>query len=92
MSATFDVPGWTVDGDWASAVFETGSFAKGVAFVVEIGRLADAQNHHPDVVLTYPTVTVRTSSHDAGTLTARDVELARTISAAAVTLDIAQSS
>jgi pterin-4a-carbinolamine dehydratase len=33
------------------ACFRTGSFAKRVAVVDEIGRLADALNHHPGVDL-----------------------------------------
>src|SRR5688572_27914281 len=65
------------------ARFRTGSFAKGVAFVEEIGRLADAMNHHPDVDLQYGTVTVRVFSYYIMGLSNLDVELARQISAAA---------
>jgi 4a-hydroxytetrahydrobiopterin dehydratase len=74
---------WRVHDDTASAQFGTGSFASGVALVVEIGRLADAMDHHPDVDLRYPTVTVRLTSHDIGGLSKRDANLARQISAAA---------
>jgi 4a-hydroxytetrahydrobiopterin dehydratase len=66
-----------------TASFSTGTFAAGVAFVDEIGRLADAADHHPDVDLRYGTVTVRVISHDIGGLSDRDVRLARQISAAA---------
>jgi pterin-4a-carbinolamine dehydratase len=51
--------------------------------VVEVGALADAADHHPDVDLRYPSVTVRLTTHDAGGLTAKDVALARRIDAAA---------
>ena len=67
--------------DGACAHFNTGSFAAGVALVGAIGRLADAANHHPDVDLRYEGVTVRLRTHDG--LSARDIELARKISAAA---------
>jgi len=67
----------------ACTSFRTGSFAKGVALVDEIGRLADAANHHPDVDLRYRSVTVRLTTHEVGGLSDRDVELARRISAAA---------
>ncbi len=70
-------------------VFRTGSFNKGVDLVVRIGELADAANHHPDVDLRYPSVTVRLSTHEVGGLSERDVALAREISAAAAELDIA---
>ena len=80
--------GWHVEGDAAVATYATGSFAKGVELVVEIGRLADAANHHPDVDLRYPSVRVLLTTHDAGGLTDRDVALARQVSGAARGLGI----
>src|SRR5690554_6252364 len=80
--------GWRVAGAAASAVFQTGSFVAGVGFIEAIAELAEAANHHPDVDLRFPTVTVRLSSHDIGGLSRRDLELARRISAAALELDI----
>jgi 4a-hydroxytetrahydrobiopterin dehydratase len=62
------------------ARFETGGFATGLALVDEIGAAAEAANHHPDIVLTYPVVHVRLASHDVGGITSRDIDLARTIS------------
>ncbi len=83
-------------GDWrvldsgqVGTVFRTGSFAKGVELVVRIGTLADAANHHPDVDLRYPSVTVRVSTHEIDGLSERDVALAREISAAAAELGLA---
>jgi 4a-hydroxytetrahydrobiopterin dehydratase len=70
------------------SVFRTGSFDTGVDLVVRIGALADAANHHPDVDLRYPSVTVRLSTHEVGGLTERDVALAREISAAAGELGV----
>lgn len=76
-------------GDWrevgvgACACFRTGSFATGVMLVGEIGRLAEAANHHPDVDLRYRTVTVLLVTHDLGGLGDLDVQMARAISAAA---------
>src|SRR4051794_20236242 len=72
----------------AGAYFPTGSFATGLAFVAEIGRLAEAADHHPDIELSYGSVAVWLSSHDVGGLSNRDVELARQISAAARELGI----
>src|SRR3954470_14644174 len=73
----------------ASAYFATGKFAVGVTLIDEIGRLADAANHHPDVDLRYKGVTVRLSSHDIGGLSDRDVNLARPISATAPRVRVA---
>lgn len=61
------------------AVYATGDFATGLALVDRIGAAAEEADHHPDVVLTYPTVMVTLASHDVGGLTSRDVDLARRI-------------
>jgi 4a-hydroxytetrahydrobiopterin dehydratase len=82
------VADWRAANDSAAATFKTGSFARGVALVDEIGRLADGMNHHPDVDLRYPTVTVRLTTHDVEGLSDLDVDLARQISAAAEKLEI----
>lgn len=82
-------------GDWqpldeleVTATFRTRSFARGVELITEIGRLADAMDHHPDVDLRYGSVTLRLTTHDADGLTHLDVELARQISDAARSLGI----
>jgi 4a-hydroxytetrahydrobiopterin dehydratase len=80
---------WRVGDSGATARYATGSFARGVDLVNEIGRLADAANHHPDIELTYPTVTVRLITHDEGdAVTDKDAALAAQISAAASRLGI----
>jgi 4a-hydroxytetrahydrobiopterin dehydratase len=82
------VEDWRVLFWGAYAHFRTGSFATGIALVDEIGRLADAANHHPDVDLRFAGVTVRTSTHDVEGLSERDVALARQISVAARQLGV----
>jgi len=82
------VEDWRVIDGQAHASFATGSFAKGVVLVDAIAVLADAADHHPDIDLRYSRVTVRLMSHDIGTLSMRDVELARSISRAARHLGI----
>lgn len=79
---------WKVVDGAAQATFTTGSFAAGVELVDAIGELAEAADHHPDVDLRYPAVTVRLMSHDVDGISRRDVALARRISDAARELDI----
>lgn len=62
------------------ARFRTGDFNTGTALITRIAEAADAANHHPDVDLRYPHVTVALKSHDVDAVTARDVRLARRIS------------
>ena len=70
------------------ARFRTGDFETGLKLVKKIGKAADKADHHPDVDLSYPLVDVRLSSHDAGGVTSRDIDLARQISGFAADLDV----
>lgn len=79
---------WRVMFSALHARFRTGDFATGLALVDRIGAAAEAADHHPDVELTYPLVTVRLASHDVGGITRRDVRLAREISEAAAGLGV----
>ncbi|SOC52057.1 VOC family protein [Ornithinimicrobium cerasi] len=73
-------------GDWRVllgtlvARWETGGFRAGAEFAGRIAVVADELDHHPDVDLRYPHVTVTTVSHDVGRLTGRDRRLAAAIS------------
>lgn len=75
--------------DWRSmheslqARFRTGDFITGLEFVNAIGAIAELLDHHPDLDLRYGLVNVRLMSHDIGAKSARDVDLARRISALA---------
>jgi 4a-hydroxytetrahydrobiopterin dehydratase len=47
-----------------------------------VAALAEKANHHPNITVhDYNRVTLRLWSHDVGGLSARDVDLARTIDA-----------
>ncbi|MCW2819430.1 MAG: hypothetical protein JWR42_2217 [Marmoricola sp.] len=74
------LPGWSKVLDRLTARFATGDFTTGAALVTDIAAAADEADHHPDVDLRYPHVTVSLKSHDVGAITTRDVRLARTIS------------
>jgi 4a-hydroxytetrahydrobiopterin dehydratase len=68
--------------------FKTGGFNQGLELVTRIAALADEANHHPDVDLRYPHVSVTLCSHDVFGVTSRDIDLARAISAAAAELGV----
>ncbi|MFT4166061.1 MAG: 4a-hydroxytetrahydrobiopterin dehydratase [Microlunatus sp.] len=68
------------------ARFRTGDFTTGLSLVNHIGAAAEKANHHPDLMLTYPAVTVTLSSHDVGGITSRDLNLARRVSELATEL------
>jgi 4a-hydroxytetrahydrobiopterin dehydratase len=79
------VDDWRVLSEGAIAYFRTGSFAESVSFVAAIGQLADIEDHQPDVDVRRDGVTVRliTMADDWFGVSARDVVLARRISAVA---------
>ncbi|WP_394215277.1 4a-hydroxytetrahydrobiopterin dehydratase [Brachybacterium vulturis] len=83
---------WRQDGETLTARFATGDFATGLDLVGRIGASAEEANHHPDLTLTYPEVTVTLSSHDVGGITSRDLALAHRISEHAAALDVAATS
>jgi 4a-hydroxytetrahydrobiopterin dehydratase len=56
--------------------FELGSFAEAIAFVNRVAGLAEEENHHPDIAVSYKRVTLRWTTHSAGGITDRDRELA----------------
>jgi 4a-hydroxytetrahydrobiopterin dehydratase len=63
-----DIPtGWEiVDGARLRRVFRFPDFAGALAFVVEVGKMADEVGHHPDVALGWGRATIEWSTHDAG--------------------------
>src|SRR5256885_17259433 len=73
------LPGWGRLVNVIEKTFECPSFADAIAFVVRIGFLAEAANHHPDIDIRWRNVRVALSTHDAGGITAKDVELAGAI-------------
>jgi 4a-hydroxytetrahydrobiopterin dehydratase len=75
--------GWARDGDTIVRTFERVSFPDAIAFVVRVGFLAEAADHHPDIDVRYRSVTIALSTHDAKGLTELDFALAAKIDATA---------
>ncbi len=71
---------WRMLFDVLHARFRTEDFATALELVKKIGKAAEKADHHPDVDLAYGRVDIRLSSHDAGGVTERDVDLARQVS------------
>lgn len=66
-----------VDVDGAlERTFELPSFAEAIAFVRRVAELAEEENHHPDIAISYRKVTLRWTTHSAGGITDRDRALA----------------
>ena len=68
--------GWLVVDDALEQTFELPSFPEAIAFVNRVAELAEAENHHPDVTISYKKVTLRWTTHSEGGITDRDRDLA----------------
>jgi 4a-hydroxytetrahydrobiopterin dehydratase len=73
--------GWSRDGAAISKSIECGDFVGSVRFVQSLVEPAEAIGHHPDLEISWDTVTVTISTHSEGGLTAADFELAAKVDA-----------
>lgn len=72
--------GWSVQDDGLlTKTIQLTSYSDGVKLLNKIAEEADRQNHHPDMTLSYSTLTIELISHDAGEITDRDIALAQFI-------------
>lgn len=71
------LPGWSRDGDAISRQFTFPTFPAGIAFVDRVAQVAEQIGHHPDISINYNVVALRLSTHEAGGVTEKDVDLAR---------------
>jgi 4a-hydroxytetrahydrobiopterin dehydratase len=67
---------WERQGDVLVKVVRRRGFAGALSFVVAVGALAEAADHHPDIDIRWDTVTLRLTTHSAGGLTGKDLDLA----------------
>jgi 4a-hydroxytetrahydrobiopterin dehydratase len=73
--------GWSRDGEAISKSFKCDDFVGSVRFVQSLVEPAEAMGHHPDLEISWDTVTVTISTHSEGGLTAADFELAAKVDA-----------
>ena len=73
------LPGWQQDEGSIRRIYEFASYADAIRFVNRVADLAEAANHHPDMLVGYGRVTVILRSHDVGAVTERDVAMAENI-------------
>ena len=74
--------GWTRQGGEIRRPYTFKTFAEGIRFVDRVAVLADAVDHHPDIDIRFTTVTMALSTHSAGGLTRKDLDLAAQIDTA----------
>jgi 4a-hydroxytetrahydrobiopterin dehydratase len=70
---------WSRDGDEVRRTVKCASFPAAIAFVTQVGFLAEAAGHHPDMDIRWRHVTLALTTHDADGLTEKDFDLAAQI-------------
>jgi 4a-hydroxytetrahydrobiopterin dehydratase len=79
-AALRELPEWSRDGDTLVRTYRRRDWLDAIAFLDAIAPEAERRNHHPDVCITgYRDVTVTLTTHSAGGITKRDIDLAGTI-------------
>jgi 4a-hydroxytetrahydrobiopterin dehydratase len=73
------LPGWYYEDGWIRRQYKTDGWPTTLMLVNTIGFIAEAAYHHPDLSVTWAKVWVKLSTHSAGGITDKDLELARQI-------------
>jgi 4a-hydroxytetrahydrobiopterin dehydratase len=71
--------GWTVENDGLKKRFDFKNFAESLAFVNQVGEIAEAADHHPDITFGWGYAELRTTTHDRGGVTDVDFALVEKI-------------
>ena len=83
------LPDWrheTGRGGLIAREFKFHDFTQAFGFMAQIAVIAESRNHHPEWFNVYNRVQVTLTTHDAGGLTMKDIELARTMDRVAAAL------
>jgi len=76
LRAQIDAAWQVVDGHHLRRVYRLPDFASGLALVNRIGALAEAQDHHPELLLAWGRVEITLWTHSVGGLSRNDFILA----------------
>ncbi len=74
-----DGPDWHLIAGKLVKTVACADFVSALAYVGEVGRLAEEANHHPDIDIRYNRVSLALTTHDSGGITQLDLDLARQV-------------
>lgn len=72
-------PGWEEEHKTLVKTFPFTDYDRSIAFVNEVARIAAIQNHHPDMLVSFKSVRVLLTTHDAGEISLNDLIMAAKI-------------
>jgi len=68
--------GWKYEDKKISKSYTFDSYLQGIKFINKIAKLAETQNHHPEIFIGYCNVDIIISSHDSGGVSTKCINLA----------------
>jgi 4a-hydroxytetrahydrobiopterin dehydratase len=71
-----DLKDWQIKRKSIVKTFTLPSFKEAITFVTKVADLAEAANHHPDMLIQYNKVTLTLSTGSEGGVTEHDINLA----------------
>jgi 4a-hydroxytetrahydrobiopterin dehydratase len=77
--ALTQVPEWSELNGAIQRTFQFKDFVEAMRFVDEVAAAAEADQHHPDILIRWNKVTLTLSTHDSGGITAKDFALAQKV-------------
>lgn len=75
------LPGWESDGEAIAKDFAFDGYAATLAFVNAVARIAQEQDHHPDIAFGYNRCRIAYTTHSVGGLSLNDLICAAKIEA-----------
>jgi 4a-hydroxytetrahydrobiopterin dehydratase len=80
QEALLGLGGWGVEEAKLLKVYRLKDFKAALAFINQVGAVAEQLNHHPEIHNSWNQVTLRLCTHDAGgQITEKDLTLARAL-------------
>jgi 4a-hydroxytetrahydrobiopterin dehydratase len=76
-TALSQLPGWSIKDEKLHRQFQFGSFVEAFGFMSSVALVAESAGHHPEWFNVYNRVTIDLTTHDAGGITQKDVDLAK---------------
>ena len=68
---------WSIQNNKLHRQFQFASFVEAFGFMASVALVAEAMGHHPEWFNVYNRVTIDLTTHDAGGITTKDIELAK---------------
>src|ERR1700737_43424 len=81
-----NLPGWSRRGDVITKTFQFWNFLTGISLVSAIAKPPETADHHPDFDIRYTKIVCTLSTHSAGGIPQKDLDLAKQIDRAQETV------